>query len=300
MARSVCWRGSAARDPPVSSANRSSSRASSSAAGITRSRAAASSMASGMPSSRRQIRPATCAAGSSPASGTPCAAARSVNSRTASLARIAPGSSPSAGVRSDGTRYTRSPSIPSGSRLVASSARFGHPRNSASASLAQASDHVLAVVQQYQQALPAHRAHQRVQHRAAGLLPHAQHISHRHRHHVRVGQRGQVSKPHPVPGAIGQPSRHLHGKPGLARPAGAGQRHQPPASHQTAHLGQLRIPADKARHLRGQVIQRLRGHKLWLPVDLPPTAPARKPPASTTEQRKHHTSAAHRNDRQDR
>ena len=61
MARSVCCRGSAARDPPVSSANRSSSRASSSAAGITRSRAAASSMASGMPSSRRQIRPATCA-----------------------------------------------------------------------------------------------------------------------------------------------------------------------------------------------------------------------------------------------
>ena len=138
MARSVCCRGSAARDPPVSSANRWSRRASSSAAGIPRSRAAASSMASGMPSSRRQIRPATPAASSSSASGTPCAAARSSSSRTASLARIAPVSSPWAGTPSDGTRYTHSPSMPSGSRLVASNARFGQPRSSASASLAHA------------------------------------------------------------------------------------------------------------------------------------------------------------------
>ena len=46
-------------------------------------------MASGMPSSRRQIRPATAAASSSWPSGTSCAAARSSSSRTASLARIA-------------------------------------------------------------------------------------------------------------------------------------------------------------------------------------------------------------------
>ena len=107
-------------------------------AGSTRSRAAASSKASGMPSSRRHIRPTTCAVGPSQASGTPCAAARSASSRTASLARIVPGSSPSAGVRMDGTRYTRSPSMPSGSRLVASSVMFGHRRSSASARLAQA------------------------------------------------------------------------------------------------------------------------------------------------------------------
>ena len=137
MARSVCCRGSAARDPPVSRANRSSSRASSSPAGSTRSRAAASSMASGIPSSRRQIRPATSVVCSSGASGTPCAAARSASSRTASLARIA-AASPLPGRPSDGTRYTYSPPMPSGSRLVASSARPGQPRSSASATLAHA------------------------------------------------------------------------------------------------------------------------------------------------------------------
>ena len=136
MARSVCCRASPARDPPVSSANRSSRRASSSSADITRSRAAASSMPSGMPSSRRQIRPASCTARSSQPSGTPWAAARSTSNRTASLAPIASASSPSAGTPSDGTRYTCSPPMPSGSRLVASSATFGHPRSSASASLA--------------------------------------------------------------------------------------------------------------------------------------------------------------------
>ena len=54
-ARSVRWRGSAARLPPVSRRKRSSRRAASCSSGIVRSRAAASSIASGSPSRRRQI-----------------------------------------------------------------------------------------------------------------------------------------------------------------------------------------------------------------------------------------------------
>ena len=106
---------------------------------MTRRRAAASSMASGMPSSCRQIRPTTEAVRSSQPSVTPCCAARSAKSRTASVAAIASTSSSSAGVSRDGTRWTRSPSMPSGSRLVASSAMFRQFRSRASASLAQVS-----------------------------------------------------------------------------------------------------------------------------------------------------------------
>ena len=139
MASSVCWRGSAAREPPVKREKRWSSRASNSITGMTRRRAAANSMANGMPSSRRQIRPATEVVRSSPASAAPCCAARSVNSRTASELPIACAVSSSAGVSRDGTRWTYSPAMPSGSRLVASSTMFGQLRSRASASLAHAS-----------------------------------------------------------------------------------------------------------------------------------------------------------------
>ena len=98
-------------------------------------------------------------------------------------------------------------------------------------------DHVLTVVQQYQQDSPAHRIHQRVQHRTARLLPHPQHVSHRHRDQIRVTQRGKIREPYPVPGAIQQPGRHLQSEPGLARPACAGQRDQPRLGHPAAHRG---------------------------------------------------------------
>jgi hypothetical protein len=140
VARSVCCRSSAARLPPVSSRNRWSSRACSSASDIERSRAAASSIASGRPSSCRHTdttsRPAD--ASRTPRS-MPCALARLVNSATASLSAAAAGSSsPAAGRESDGTRYMTSPAIPSGSRLVAIRCTRAQCRNNASATFAQA------------------------------------------------------------------------------------------------------------------------------------------------------------------
>src|SRR5689334_12024757 len=56
-ARSVCWRGSAVRLPPVSKRNMSSRRSWSFSTGSAFTRTAANSIASGMPSSRAQ----TCA-----------------------------------------------------------------------------------------------------------------------------------------------------------------------------------------------------------------------------------------------
>ncbi len=83
-ARSVRWRGSAVRLPPVSSRNRSDSRPAISSSGRVRSRAAASSMASGRPSRRRTIsmtrRRRTHRRPRSPGGRPP---ARSANSRTA-------------------------------------------------------------------------------------------------------------------------------------------------------------------------------------------------------------------------
>ena len=54
-ARSVCWRRTAVRAPPVNSRNRSCRLSTISASDNARTRAAASSIASGMPSRRRQI-----------------------------------------------------------------------------------------------------------------------------------------------------------------------------------------------------------------------------------------------------
>ena len=253
MARSVCCRASPARDPPVSSANRSSRRASSSSGDITRSRAAASSMPSGMPSSRRQIRPASCTARSSQPSGAPWAAARSASSRTASLAPIASASSPSAGTPSDGTRYTCSPPMPSGSRLVASSATFGHPRSSASASLAHVPMRCSQLSSTNSRRRPPTACTTASATGRLRLQAHPQHIRHRHPDQIRILERGQVGEPHPVARAVGQPGRNLQRQPGLAHPARAGQRDQPRPGQQPTHRDQLRPPADEARQLRRQV-----------------------------------------------
>jgi hypothetical protein len=68
-------------------------------------------------------------------------------------------------------------------------------------------DHVLAVVQQHQQAPPAHRLGHRVHDRAARLLSDAQHVGHRQGHQIRIAQRRQIGEPNPVSGAVQQPGR---------------------------------------------------------------------------------------------
>ena len=118
---SVWWRGSAARPPPVSRANRSLNRSRICSTPRTRVRTAASSMARGRPSRRRQ-RSTTADWLAAESSNAPVAAsARSRKRATASFSRSRlSGSVTCAGGSSrGGTGRTCSPGADSGSRLVA-------------------------------------------------------------------------------------------------------------------------------------------------------------------------------------
>ncbi len=124
-ARSVRWRSSAVRLPPVSRRKRSSSLAATCCTGSERKRAAASSIASGRPSRRRQISMTASTVSSSTSKPADAAAARSAKSCTDGCSRAAAGSWPSSGRPSGGTIARCSPSMPSGSRLVATTRRRG-------------------------------------------------------------------------------------------------------------------------------------------------------------------------------
>ena len=67
--------------------------------------------------------------------------------------------------------------------------------------------------------------------RPAALLRGAECRRHGVRHQVRVGEGVAGTKATPA-GKRAHPVRHLQREPGLARPAGAGQRHQPGAFEQ--------------------------------------------------------------------
>ena len=137
----VCWRGKAARFPPVRSRKRRSSRVASCSGVSASRRAAASSSASGMPSSRRQICAIADALASDKAKRGSTADARSTNRRTAALRPISaaePGV-PAAGADSGGTAQVTSPGMPIGSRLVARIWSSGHSRSNRSARAAQGS-----------------------------------------------------------------------------------------------------------------------------------------------------------------
>ena len=119
-------------------------------------------------------------------------------------------------------------------------------------------DEMLAVVQQHQQAALADRLDERGEQRPARLAVHAEHAGDGDGDEIGIVQRGEIREPHPVPGPVQQPGRGLQAEPGLARAARAGQRDQPGAAEQAAHLGELGVPADEARHLRREVVPQLR------------------------------------------
>ena len=123
-ARSVRWRPAAARLPPVRRRKRSCRRSASCSSGIERSRAAASSMARGRPSIRRQTSATAGLVASSSEKSGDADVARSANSRTAASSSRGP------------TGESASPSIASGSRLVARMRRPGQAARRRSASRA--------------------------------------------------------------------------------------------------------------------------------------------------------------------
>ena len=87
----------------------------------------------------------------------------------------------------------------------------------------------------------------------AGLLGDAQHRGHRVGHRRRIGDGGQLEKPHPVRELVDQPPGHFQREAGLADPAHPGQRHQPMRLHRGLHLVEFGLTSDEAADRRPQI-----------------------------------------------
>ncbi len=163
-------------------------------------------MASGMPSSQAH----TCATAAELSADSSkaglAAAARAANSRPASDAATT-AAEPSAGSPSGGTGKTSSPGTSRRSRLVARNRTRGQ--------------------------------------RASSVAPfgHTQGLRDAGRDQRRIGERGQLDQPGPVPEASLGERRHPQRQPGLAAPARAGQRDRPGRAQAFEHSSYLRAAA---------------------------------------------------------
>ena len=255
VARSVWWRSTAVRRPPVRSRKRSSSRRAISAGLIATTRAAASSIASGMPSSRRQISATASASRRLRAKPGRTACARSAKSRTASLATSSSAADPSAGSDSERSGQTCSPPTARPSRLVASDPHVRTAREDALGEPAGRVEQVLAVVEHEQQVLRAQELDDAALERRA-----------------RPGLHARGSPPRPGPWRPDRPprassqshapsakcgsslGRDLDREPGLADAADAGERDEARRRRAPSPTRmQLVVATDERRQLHRQV-----------------------------------------------
>ena len=216
-------------------------------------RAAASSMASGSPSSRRQISATAEALASLSAKPEFAAIARCANRRPASdSARVA--SRSSVGSRSGGTRKTTSPAMLSGSRLVASRRRRGQPRSSVFGELGAGWQHVLAVIQDEQEALRAQDLDQLLENRLVRLFDHPQALGHRASHRAWLRERRQLDQQDAIGevARFGRAVRNLQRETRFARAAWPGQRHDGRFGQVQSNLPQLLLAPDEAAELARQ------------------------------------------------
>ena len=175
--------------------------------------------------------------------------ARSTNSCTDSSARSASsGSSPAAGNSSDGTRQAISPGTPSGSRLVARTARSRHRDNTADTSGDDRVEEVLAVVDQEQELPPGELVDECGRRRPALGKRQTQRRRHRRSHEVGLVDPRQLDEPDAVGIPVGVESARceLQGEPGLARAAGPDQGQQPGAVEHGVQLPQLAASPDES------------------------------------------------------
>jgi len=95
------------------------------------------------------------------------------------------------------------------------------------------------------------------EHRTASDIAHSDRLRDRGDHERRVADRRQLDEEDAVLVRVDQLSRHLHAEPGLAGPAGAGQRHQPDvlAAEQPVQGPDLALPPDQRRRLDRQVVR---------------------------------------------
>lgn len=223
-ARSVWCRGSAVRAPEVSSRNRSSSRAAISAGLSVRSRAAASSMGSGWPSCRSEPG----AHGGAAVEEQPHRVV--VGERLEGVQRL-PG---------DAQRFPTGGEHP---QLRAGRQQLGDQRGNPV-------DEVLAVIQHEHQVTSGDCAQQPLgggRRRLLRVVAAQPHLRTADRSEQGQGQLVGTGDGSELGGARDAADEHLLGQPGLARPAGTGQRHQPDPRQQLAHPPDVPAASHKTR-----------------------------------------------------
>ena len=213
VARSVRWRSTLARRPPVRSRRRSSRRSTRSAGERLLVRAAASSMASGTPSRRRQI--------------------------SSTSSRLADGSN--VGEAADRPLVEQLDARPGGfegcdgdellvAEAEALSRRGEHPDVRAAlgdgvGQVGRTVDDVFAVVEDEQRSARLQRRHDRLGQRPPQALLHVQDAGHRPGHLARRAVPGELDEPGAAPGVDVGPLRGRQGEPRLADPSRPHERH---------------------------------------------------------------------------
>ena len=249
---SVCWRGTAVRRPPVRRRNRSPRPCAISAADRTLTRAAASSRASGMPSSRRQISTTGAAVVASSRKEGSVVVARSTNSRTASVAATASGSSWSSDRGHRQRRHGEGRLARHAQRLAArrEDVQRAAGREQVLDELGRRLDQVLAVVEQQEQVLAAQEVDHRGDRRLARAGP-GRRASGPPPATTSPGSRSGASSISQVPSGwrLGRSPATWSIRRVLPVPPTPDERHQPVPLEQRADLGRLPLPPDE----RGQV-----------------------------------------------
>ena len=115
-------------------------------------------------------------------------------------------------------------------------------------------DQMLTVVEHEQQSSRRQVVAENAGQRPSGLLPYLESSGHGLCHQGRIGQRRQLDQPDPVVEDLHQLAGRDQREPGLSRAARAGQADQSVLPEQTSDLGELRLAADEAADLRGQVV----------------------------------------------
>jgi len=117
---------------------------------------------------------------------------------------------------------------------------------------------MLAVVQHDQDVLEGQGIEQAVQDGPARLLADPQDLRNGRGNRFPVEDRGHLHQPDPIAGPVEQFGGHLEGQPGLACPAGPGQRDQAGGSGQGPDFCQLPVTADEGRQLGREIVRQRR------------------------------------------
>ena len=144
--------------------------------------------------------------------------------------------------------YSRSPRTCSGARLVARTWRSGH-RPSSAAIPGSGASKLLEVVQDQQQPPLADGRDERVEDRAARVSADAERGGDRRRDQVRVADRRKVDEDDAVRKSIRERRADFEGNPGLAVPAGPGERDETVGREERFDLGELAAPSDDGAQL---------------------------------------------------